>query len=478
MRSAVTAGTTVAGFRLESLIGEGAMGAVYRAEDTRRGGRAAVKILMPQLAHDERFRRRFFRESGLAASLDHPHIVPVIDAGEQDGVLYLAMRYIEGSDLRHLLRREGRLDPERALRLVEQVAAALDAAHDAGLVHRDVKPGNILITDEDRAYVCDFGLARHVSTASSLTTDRGLIGTIDYIPPEQIEGGAIDGRADVYSLGCLLFECLAGARPFERESDLSVVFAHLNEAPPELSDLRPDLPSALDDVLASALAKAPKDRYSSCGELVSAARAALHGERVAPSKVRRRGLLLTAALLAAAGAVLAGVLLVGGNGAGATSITPTSIAGAPLGLEASAYKGHFGRPWTSQRLPESEHTKLTFPDEEVAVYFKGLTDTSVEITTWNPAYKTAEGIGPCSTLRELKKAYGKRLKPSKFNTQNGVVFAYTVGTSLIFASNQHANVEVVAVYYGQAPDSDQPGGSLSFAGYIALVENACPGSKT
>jgi len=287
MQSSTPTGTVLAGFRVEAPIGEGAMGAVYLAADST-GRRVALKLLSPELARDERFRRRFLRESELAGSLDHPHIVPTLAAGDDNGVLYLAMAYVEGSDLRELLRREGRLEPRRAIELIEQVADAVDAAHAAGLVHRDVKPGNILIAAEaegEHAYVCDFGLARHVSSVSSLTSERGFIGTIDYVPPEQIEGGPIDGRADVYSLGCVLYECLAGVRPFERESELSVVFAHLNEPPPRLSDLRPELPDAFNGVFASALAKSPDDRYVTCGELVDAASAALRGK----SFVRRKG---------------------------------------------------------------------------------------------------------------------------------------------------------------------------------------------
>ena len=182
------------------------------------------------------------------------------------------MQYIDGEDLRDLLRREGRLDPERAVDLVAQIAAALDAAHHAGLVHRDVKPGNILLSaDGETAFICDFGLARHVASVSSLTGDRGFVGTIDYVPPEQIEGGQIDARADEYSLACVLYECLAGVRPFDRDSELSVVFAHLNEPPPKLTDQRPDLPQAFDDLFATALAKNPDDRYQTCGELAAAA---------------------------------------------------------------------------------------------------------------------------------------------------------------------------------------------------------------
>jgi len=477
MRSAVTAGTTLAGFRVESLIGEGAMGAVYLAEDTKRGGPVALKVLVPQLANDERFRRRFLRESQLAASLEHPHVVPIIAAGEEDGVLYLAMRHIDGSDLRELLRREGRLEPERALHLLGQVADALDAAHAAGLVHRDVKPGNVLITQGpggEHTYVCDFGLARHVSSASSLTTDRGLIGTIDYIPPEQIEGGSIDGRADVYSLACVLFECLAGARPFDRETELSVVFAHLNEPPPPLSDLRPDLPVAFDAVFATALAKSPDDRYSTCHELVEAARAALQGKVFVRRSLRRRRLLLAGvAVLAAAGATIGGVLASAGESdVGPASISQTAIAGLKLGLPAEAYTQRFGG-WRAETLTELGLATFTFQSPKLAVYFPPKGKKAIIITTWNRDYRTAKGVGPCSTLEELKSAYGKELKPAKsaISTDRKRVLAYLVGKNLLFAlSPDFRTVQVVALYDGGASSAHVPGGSESYANYVAQVE--------
>jgi hypothetical protein len=472
-------GATIAGFCLESRIGDGATGVVYLARD-RTGRRVALKLLLPEISEDARSRERFLREVEIAGRLDHPHIVSTIDAGEADGVLYLAMEHVDGVDLRSLLRREGPLRPERALRLIGQVASALDAAHATGLVHRDVKPGNILVTGGERgehAYVCDFGLARHVSSVSSLTGDRGFVGTIDYVPPEQISGSPLDGRADVYSLACVLYECLAGARPFERESELAVVFAHLNEPPPTLSDARPELPSALDDVFAKGLAKSPGDRYRTCRALTEAAARAARGESAPPRarRARRGRVAVCAAALAAAGTTL-GLLVSSGGPAQAAAITPTSIAGTPLGLTKRAYEHHFGQPWLLARLPTSGHVKLTFLDREVGVYFKGLSDTAVEITTWNKDYKTAAGIGPCSTITELKKAYGTRLKPSKWNTQHGQVFAYTVGKSLIFASNDHFIVDDVALYYGDAPDANKPGGALPYAGYIALSETPCPGS--
>ena len=332
MAAKLSPGTVVAGFRVESSVGRGAMAEVYRAcgED---GHVVALKLLDDSLAHDERFRRRFLRESQIAAGLHHPNIVPTLSSGEDGGRLYLAMQYIDGEDLRDLLRREGRLDPERAVDLVAQIAAALDAAHHAGLVHRDVKPGNILLSaDGETAFVCDFGLARHVASVSSLTGDRGFVGTIDYVPPEQIEGGQIDARADEYSLACVLYECLAGVRPFDRDSELSVVFAHLNEPPPKLTDQRPDLPQAFDNLFATALAKNPDDRYQTCGELAAAATSSTRRPSPRPRRPRRRRRLaatLTATALIAAAAVGA-FLLTRSNDKPAT-ITPTSIAGAKLG---------------------------------------------------------------------------------------------------------------------------------------------------
>jgi ABC-type transport system substrate-binding protein/DNA-binding beta-propeller fold protein YncE len=312
MRGSVVLGSVVGAYRVTSLLAEGAMGSVYIAEDPA-GEPVALKVLSAPLAEDARFRKRFLRETELAANLHHPRIVPILASGEQGGVLWLAMSLIEGVDLRTLLKREGALSPPRAVDLLSQVAAALDVAHEAGLVHRDVKPGNILV-DGDDAHLCDFGLARHISSVSSLTSERGFVGTIDYVPPEQIQGGRLDGRADVYSLGCVLFECLAGARPFEADSDLTTLFSHLNEPPPRLSDVRPGLPPGLDDVLAVALAKSPDDRYSTCGELIEAAEAALAGRRVvARSRLGWRAVALAVLVTLAAAVVGAVVATRGGS---------------------------------------------------------------------------------------------------------------------------------------------------------------------
>jgi predicted Ser/Thr protein kinase len=490
MSSPVAIGSVVAGFRLDSLLGQGAMGAVYLAEDRESAGRkVALKLLAPELAEDERFRQRFLRESQLAASLEHPYIVPILGSGDEDGVLYLAMAYIPGLDLRELLRRDGPLEPERALRLVGQVADALDAAHTAGLVHRDVKPGNILVAENDHAYVCDFGLARHLSSASSLTTDRGLVGTIDYIPPEQIEGGDIDGRADVYSLGCVLFECLAGSRPFDRESELSVVFAHLNEPPPRLSEVRPDLPASFDDVFAAALAKSPAERYSTCGDLVEAARAALQGRTLVPRRRRRRRLAVAViAAIVAVGAVVGGILL-GRNGSppGPPAITQTAIAGARLGLHRAAYEKILGHavpvslPPDLPGAPSSEYEMLAFEDKVWAFFPDGLEGTATIIVTWDEKYKTAEGIGPCSTIDELKAAYGDRVKPDHYGTikkKNGTTdyYMYDVGKNLLFPVSGELSkpghpvpgkyIPAVGLFNGSVPGADESFGARPFATFV------------
>jgi class 3 adenylate cyclase/tRNA A-37 threonylcarbamoyl transferase component Bud32 len=278
----LSTGTAIAGYRIESVLGHGSMGTVYSALDTGLDRRVALKVLTPELYRDERFRERFLRESKLAASLEHPHIVPIYAAGEADSALYLAMRYIEGRDVSALLKSLGRLDPARALAIVRQVASALDVAHSRGLVHRDVKPANILLTrhggEDDYAYLCDFGLAKHTSTVSSLTGSRAIVGTVDYLAPEQIEGKPVDGRVDVYALGCVLYECLTGVPPYERGNELAALLAHVSDPPPVLSERRADLPEALDTVIATALAKDRDRRYGTAAELVAAAEAALSGE--------------------------------------------------------------------------------------------------------------------------------------------------------------------------------------------------------
>lgn len=262
------------------------MGVVYLAEHVKLARKVALKVLSSELIEDRGFRTRFERESKLAASLDHPNIVPVHDAGEADGFLYIAMRFVEGKDLGQVLQEEGPLDAERALSVLAQTADALDEAHAAGLVHRDVKPGNIMLTASRRdsgehVYLTDFGLAR-AAAGTRLTRSGYFLGTIHYSSPEQFTGGTVDGRADVYSLGCVAFECLTGAVPFDREHEPAVMYAHLRDDPPRVTDRRSELPAAVDQVVATAMAKAPEDRFVTCGQMVEAMRAALAGHAVPP----------------------------------------------------------------------------------------------------------------------------------------------------------------------------------------------------
>jgi len=272
------AGSRIAGYRLEEQVGAGGMAVVYRACDERLGRLVALKIMAPAMAADALFRQRFTRESRAAAAVDHPHIIPVYEAGEADGVLFIAMRFVGGGDVGSLLRREGSLPPARAASIISPVASALDAAHAAGLVHRDVKPANMLLDTHpgrpDHVYLSDFGLSKGVQSGR-LTASGQFLGTPDYIAPEQIEGRPVDGRADQYALACVAFELLTRTLLFARSEGWATVWAHLNSPPPPVTAIRPDLSPAVDQVLARALAKAPQDRYPSCQEFADALREAL-----------------------------------------------------------------------------------------------------------------------------------------------------------------------------------------------------------
>jgi serine/threonine-protein kinase len=272
-------GTVLAGHRIEQVIGRGGASVVYLAEHLRLGRKVALKLLAPGLAEDGSFRERFIRESRIAASLDHPGIVTVYDAGEAEGVLFLSMRYVDGSDLGALLRTEGSLGAARTLAILSQVAAALDVAHARGLVHRDVKPGNILMSTDagtglDRAFLSDFGLTKRLSGAGRLTRTGQFVGTVDYVAPEQITGEPVDRRTDVYSLGCVLYECLTGRVPFPGQIEVATIYSHVHDPPPSLLGVHGAW-ADLDAVVARALAKSKEDRYPTCGGFVDGARAAL-----------------------------------------------------------------------------------------------------------------------------------------------------------------------------------------------------------
>jgi serine/threonine-protein kinase len=272
----------IAGYRIEEVAGRGGMGVVYRAQHKHLGRTVALKLLNPELAASEEFRERFIREARAAAELEHPNIVPVYDAGEVEGRLYLAMKFIEGTDLAQLLEQEGRLSADRAMPLLEQLANALDAAHKNGLIHRDVKPANALL-EGDRLYLTDFGLTRRVDSTRPLTATGRAVGTAAYLAPEQIRGEPLDRRVDVYALGCVTYQCLAGQPPYLRDTDMLIMWAHVGAEPPSLSAERPDLPATVDRVLQKALAKSREDRYDTCGQLVSEMKRALNPSQPLPT---------------------------------------------------------------------------------------------------------------------------------------------------------------------------------------------------
>ena len=298
MMARLVPGSQLAGYVIEEQVGAGGMAVVFRARDAVLGRLAALKVLSPALAADQEFRARFLRESRAVASVEEPHIIPVYGAGEVDGVLYIATKFVPGGDLADVLQRAGgALEPARAATFIEQVAAALDAAHAAGLVHRDVKPGNILVDVApgrgEHAYLSDFGLSKRSMAASGLTATGTFLGTPDYCAPEQIRGLPVDGRGDQYSLACMAFALLTGNLPFRRQETMATLFAHLNDPVPPLSRYRGDLPPGTDAVLARGLAKEPRDRYGRCGEFAAALRDALAGagrparRAAGPARARR-----------------------------------------------------------------------------------------------------------------------------------------------------------------------------------------------
>ena len=299
MSTALPSGTTFGRYRIEAPVGRGGMGVVYRATDMALKRPVALKLIAPELAEDVRFRRRFLRESELAASLDHPNVIPIYEASEDRDQLFLAMRFVEGDDLASILGREIALPLDRTLALLAQVASALDAAHEHALVHRDVKPSNVLVDAKAHVYLTDFGVTKQVGGDSTET--GGIVGSLDYLAPEQIDGAGVDGRTDVYALGCVLYECLTGRPPFRRETEGETLWAHMRAEYAPLSEH-----PALDPVLKRAFARDRDDRYATCGELIEAARTAK--TRVPAGLLRRRHAIVAAGVLVLAATAVAIVL--------------------------------------------------------------------------------------------------------------------------------------------------------------------------
>jgi DNA-binding beta-propeller fold protein YncE len=368
-------GSQIAGYRLEEQIGRGGMAVVYRAYDIRLERNVALKILAPGLARDDAFRRRFARESKAAAAVDHPNIVPVFDAGEADGVLFIAMRFVHGRDARTLLKAEGPLSAGRATDIIAQVASALDAAHARGLVHRDVKPANMLLDTtagggRDHVYLSDFGLSKQSFAQISqtgLTSHGQFLGTFDYVAPEQVEGRPVDGRADAYALACAAFELLTGTPPFQRETGLAGVWAKLSEPPPLLSFCRGDLPEAVDGVMSRALAREPAERFENCGEFAAALRDACGLGPAAPGPPRTMPPVATEVALPAVPA--AGPPAVPAAGPSGSAGPPTEEARihrpGPAELPSHAPAGPYGdswfRPGPARPVPPSGHGTVLEP---------------------------------------------------------------------------------------------------------------------
>ena len=354
-------GAEFAGHRIEAVLGEGGMGVVFRARNLALDRERALKVLAPALSADERFRERFRRESRLAAAIEHPHVIPVHEAGEQDGQLYLSMRLVEGRDLRELVAIGGPLDPGEAAGIVAAVAAGLDAAHAAGLIHRDVKPANVLVgggADAGRVYLTDFGISRTMRGGETVTGTGELVGTADFVAPEQIAGEKVDGRADVYALGAVLHFALTGQSPFPRDNQLATLFAHANAPRPKPSEMRKDVPAGVDAVVAEAMAISPDERFASAGAVSRALDAVVDHERTVPLApagtpsprttidaeaitpvMRRRPpwrLVGVGAVVVAA--IVAAFLLVGGgedaaeNGPVAPAAAPIAVGRAPTGV--------------------------------------------------------------------------------------------------------------------------------------------------
>jgi hypothetical protein len=279
----VAIGSEFAGHRIDAVAGRGGMGVVYRATHLALNRPVALKLIAPELAEDEGFRTRFKQESMTAASIDHPNVIPIYHAGEEDGQLYITMRYVDGTDLRAMIAERGKLDPHLAAEIISQTASALDAAHARGLVHRDVKPANVLIANaggEVHAYLTDFGLTKSASAESGMTKTGMFVGTLDYIAPEQLQGAPLDARADVYALGCVLYQSLTGNVPYPRDTEPAKIWAHMSEPPPSVTQNRSDVPAQFEEIVRRAMAKDPNDRYLSTGDVGRAALAAADARNV------------------------------------------------------------------------------------------------------------------------------------------------------------------------------------------------------
>ncbi|XVS61852.1 serine/threonine-protein kinase [Actinosynnema sp. CA-299493] len=479
-------------YRVESLIARGGMGEVVRAYDTRHDRMVALKLLAARFAEDREYRERFRREAHAVARLQEPHIIPIHSYGELDGRLYLDMRLVDGQDLAARLRGGGPLDPGEAVGIVEQVAQALGAAHAQNLVHRDVKPSNVLITDAGFAYLVDFGIARALDATTGLTATGAAIGTLDYMAPERFGDGPTDYRVDVYSLACLLHECLTGSKPFPGTTAASLIGAHLNQPPPSLDAVRPGLPPALDAVIARGMAKNPADRFAGAGELAAAARAALAGRALpAPPPVAPRPTSVHAVarprrtpwLVAAVAVVLATV---------AVSVT-VSLAGRSTPGTATSADG--ARAELSTPASADENTTSSTPTSSSATTPAPVT-TSPPPVSVPPAVVVAPGadlgLAEPMSVPACDGAYvtfvGAAVEPARYRTDvqgllsghSGARYLHTPTTGCGSLRKQLDGADIYAVYYGTFATQDDACAQRAAVGgdaYVKRLDHTTPPSQ-
>jgi DNA-binding beta-propeller fold protein YncE len=506
--SPVLPGSTLAGYRIESEVGHGGMGVVLRARQLSLDRVVALKLIAPAVAADESFRARFRRESRLLASVNHQHVVTVYEAGEADGHLFVSMRWIDGTDLGRLIAEEGPFLPFVAAGIVDQVAGALDAAHDVGVVHRDVKPANILIedgADAPIAYLGDFGLSTKVgSEATRLTASGGLVGTLDYIAPEQIEDRTIDRRTDVYALGCVLYEAVTGSVPFVRGSDPARLWAHLHDPPPSAREKSPGVTGELDAVIRRALAKDPERRWPSAGELGHAALAAAGdggaatvadggtatvadggtatvadggtatitgtvARRRRPSTAwpgirplhRRRAALLAAGAVVLAGAAVAAVLLVsGGRSSSHARLGSRAAAAAPTGplparpvtvqrfaLGRNVAPGDVGASIDAAYVIDRRTDRVLVIDPDSGLVVRRLpggTRPGMIDTDQASDHNRAWIVGSGGTLEELDTARG-RLIEAPIRVQRDAAYATDTGDEVAVLSRRDSGATMLRV---------------------------------
>ena len=443
--TSVVPGTTIRGYRVEGEIGRGGMGVVYRAQQIDLGRTVALKLIAPDLSDDPEFVQRFQRESRTAAKIEHPNVIPVYDAGEDAGRVFIAMRLVEGMDLGQLLERDGPMDPGRAAALLGQVAAALDAAHAHGLVHRDVKPANVLVEGgrgEETAYLTDFGLTKRAASESGVTMTGQFVGTVDYIAPEQARGEPVDARTDVYALGCVLFRMLTGAVPYPRDSTVAKIFAHVNDPPPSVSAVAGAELAPFDAVIERAMAKDASHRFPSTGDLGRAAEAAARGQELpetersvargeaAPSGRSRVGrfAVIAAVLLLFLGTGAGVAMMMGSDGdTPAETVTgPTTDAAPPgpddtlfaraigpvkLRMSSDEVEAVFGEPDDTERVnlgggsDPQEDWIWHLSQGDVRLQFTTLSGGVNGYEVTDPALETEAGIGVDDTRADVEEAY-------------------------------------------------------------------------